>query len=145
MAEELNLIRGFDMLNGQHHAPMRPEPTKDRLDAHHSRVTVKNTSPAQNHIVIDRFNVGHELRPGEAREMDMVNTEIENFLEQRRPGRFYPEIDPLSPQGRPKPLHPIEIVGYSVKPSRDEQLEAAAVEAKRQAEAKQLPLRKAAR
>lgn len=145
MAEELSPIRGFDMLNGQHHAPMRPEPSEARLKADHTRVTVKNTAMAQNHIVIDRFNVGHELRPGETREMDMVNSEIENFLEQRRPGRFYPEIDPLSPQGRPKPPHPIEIVGYSVKPSQDEQLETAAVEAKRQSEARQQPLRKAAR
>lgn len=143
--EETGSIRGFDMLNGQHHAPMRPEPSAERLRAHHTNVTVRNTSPLQNHIVIDRFNVGHELRPGEVREMDMVDTEIENFLENRRPGRFYPEIDPATPQGKPKPLHPIEIVGYSAKPSQDEQLEAAAVAAKQQAEAKQLPQRKAGR
>jgi hypothetical protein len=141
MAEELSPIRGFDMLNGQHHAPMRPEPSEARLKADHTRVTVKNTAMAQNHIVIDRFNVGHELRPGETREMDMVNSEIENFLEQRRPGRFYPEIDPLSPQGRPKPPHPIEIVGYSAKPSQDEQLEAAAVAATKQSAALRRPNR----
>ena len=41
---------------------------------------MKNTS-FQNHIVIDRFNVGHELRPGEAREMEMLNDEIANFRE----------------------------------------------------------------
>jgi hypothetical protein len=141
MAEETGSIRGFDMLNGQHHAPMRPEPSAARLKADHSLVTVKNTSPAQNHIVIDRFNVGHELRPGEQREMDMVNIEIESFLENRRPGRFYPEIDPLSPQGKPKPLHPIEIVGYSAKPSADEQIEAASVAATKQSAALRRPSR----
>ena len=59
-------------------SPMRPEPSKQRLDAPSSRVIVKNTSEVQNHIVIDRFNVGHELRPGEAREMEMLNEEIAN-------------------------------------------------------------------
>ena len=48
-----------------YYAPMRPEPSKERLNAPSSRVIVKNTSEVQNHIVIDRFNVGHELRPGE--------------------------------------------------------------------------------
>ena len=65
---------------------------------------MKNTS-FQNHIVIDRFNVGHELRPGEAREMEMLNDEIANFQEQRRPDRFYPGTTTL------KPLHPIIIEG----------------------------------
>ena len=63
---------------------------------------MKNTS-FQNHIVIDRFNVGHELRPGEAREMEMLNHEIANFREQRRPDRFFPGTT------TPKPLHPIII------------------------------------
>jgi hypothetical protein len=67
-------------------------------------VIVKNTG-VQNHIVIDRFNVGHELRPGEAREMEMLNDEVANFREQRRPDRFYPGTTTL------KPLHPIVIEG----------------------------------
>ena len=62
-----------------YYAPMRPEPSKERLNAPSSRVIVKNTSEVQNHIVIDRFNVGHELRPGEAREMEMLNDEIANL------------------------------------------------------------------
>ena len=110
MPEQDNVIRGPDKLNPQFHSPMRPEPTKERLDAEHQRVMVRNTSPNQNHIVVDRYNVGHELRPGERREMDMLNIEIANFQEQRRPDRFYPEIE----QGdapRPKPLHPILIEG----------------------------------
>jgi hypothetical protein len=71
---------------------------------------VKNTSEVQNHIVIDRFNVGHELRPGEAREMEMLDAEIACFQEQRRPDRFYPTIDPTKP-AKPKPPHPIVIEG----------------------------------
>ena len=93
-----------------YYAPMRPEPSKERLNAPSSRVIVKNTSEVQNHIVIDRFNVGHELRPGEAREMEMLDVEIANFQEQRRPDRFYPTIDPTKP-AKPKPLHPIIIEG----------------------------------
>ena len=46
-----------------YYAPMRPEPSMERLNAPSSRVIVKNTSEVQNHIVIDRFNVGHELAP----------------------------------------------------------------------------------
>ena len=105
---EINTIR-TGPLSAQYHAPMRPEPTKERLDAKHTRVTVQNTSVNQNHIVIDRYNVGHELRPGERREMDMLDIEIASFQEHRRPGRFYPEIDPEYPEGKLKPLHPIVI------------------------------------
>jgi hypothetical protein len=108
---EINTIRGLDIANSQWAAPMRPEPTKERLDAAHQRVLVRNTSTAQNHIVIDRYNVGHELRPGERREMDMLEVEIANFQEHRRPGRFFPEIDPEHPQGKQKPPHPILIEG----------------------------------
>jgi hypothetical protein len=108
---ELNTIRGLDIANSQWAAPMRPEPTKERLEAAHQRVWVKNTSVNQNHIVIDRYNVGHELRPGERREMDMLEVEIANFQEHRRPDRYFPEIDPEHPQGKQKPLHPILIEG----------------------------------
>ena len=111
MPDEVNIIRGPDKLNPQYFAPMRPEPTKERLDAKHTRVWVQNTSPVQNHIVIDRYNVGHELRPGERREMEMLDAEIANFQEHRRPGRFFPEIDPEHPEGKLKPLHPILIEG----------------------------------
>ena len=80
--------------------PMRPEPSKERLNAPSSRVIVKNTSEVQNHIVIDRFNVGHELRPGEAREMEMLNDEIANFQEQRRPDGSTQASIPPSPPDR---------------------------------------------
>lgn len=93
-------------------APMRPEPSWERLQEPSSRVRVTNTSEVQQHVVIDRFMVGHELRPGEAREIEMVNDEIARFQQMRLPGRFYPLIDPAKP-GREKPLHPIKIEGVA--------------------------------
>jgi hypothetical protein len=55
------------------------------------RVTVMNTSQSQPHIVIDRFMNGHELRPGEKKEIDMLVDEIAAFRELGRPNRgFYP-------------------------------------------------------
>jgi hypothetical protein len=118
--EEINTIRGPDFANPQYFSPIRPEPTLQRLNAPSTRVWVQNTSPNQNHIVIDRFNVGHELRPGERREMEMVNDEIANLMEHRRPGRMYPEIDPQNPQGKMKPLHPILIEGMPELSSKPE-------------------------
>ena len=43
--------------------------------------------------------------------MEMLNSEIANFQEHRRPGRYFPDIDPDHPEGRLKPLHPIVIEG----------------------------------
>ena len=45
------------------------------------------------------------LVAGEAREMEMLNDEVANFREQRRPDRFFPGTTTL------KPLHPIIIEG----------------------------------
>ena len=107
------------------YAPMRPEPTPGRLAAPSTLVIIQNTSEAQIHIVVDRFNVGHELRPGEKRQIEMLNDEIESFREQRKPGRLYPNIDPLR-AGMPKPLHPILIVDVPpVQQTHDEQEEVA--------------------
>jgi hypothetical protein len=92
-------------------APMRPEPSWERLQEPSSRVKVTNTSEnGQIHVVIDRFMVGHELRGGQSVEIEMINDEIARFQEMRRPDRYYPVIDPAKP-GRPKPLHPIKIEG----------------------------------
>ena len=81
-------------------SPMRPEPSKQRLNAPSSRVIVKNTSEVQNHIVIDRFNVGHELRPGEAREMEMLNDEIAIFRSSAALTGSTPPSIPPSPPSR---------------------------------------------
>ena len=93
-------------------APMRPEPSWERLQEPSSRVKVTNTSEMQQHVVIDRFMVGHELRPGQVVEIEMLNDEIARFQEMRRPGRYYPVIDPAKP-GREKPPHPIKIEGVA--------------------------------
>jgi hypothetical protein len=50
--------------------------TRERLEAPSRRVTVLNTSPIQTHVVIDRFMNGHELRPGERKEVEMLVDEI---------------------------------------------------------------------
>ncbi len=91
-------------------AAMRPEPSWERLQEANSRVTVTNTSDVQMHVVIDRFMVGHELRPGQKVEIEMTNDEIARFQDMRRPDRYYPATDPAKPL-RPKPLHPILIEG----------------------------------
>ena len=97
-------------LDFPHYSSQRPEPSWERLNAPCSRVWVKNTSENQVHIVIDKYNNGHELRPGERKEMEMLNEEIANFQMHSLPDRYYPANDPAAP-GRPKPKHPIQIEG----------------------------------
>jgi hypothetical protein len=111
MAEDppYNPIRGPDW-DSPFYASQRPEPTWERLNSPSSRVWVKNTSEAQNHIVIDKFNVGHELRPGERREMEMLNEEIAYFQEHRLPDRYYPPKNQTDPP-KLKPPHAILIEG----------------------------------
>jgi hypothetical protein len=92
-------------------APQRPEASWERLQEPSSRVKVTNTAEnGQMHVVIDRFLVGHELRPGQSVEVEMINDEIARFQEMRRADRYYPATDPARPL-RPKPLHPIKIEG----------------------------------
>jgi hypothetical protein len=67
-------------------------------------VTVLNTSPVQTHIVIDRFMNGHELRPGEKKEVEMLVDEIEAFRKVGRPNRGVYPSGPLA--GQPLPPHP---------------------------------------
>jgi hypothetical protein len=79
-------------------------------------VTVKNSSDTelahngrvipQVHVVIDRQMQGHELQPGQSKEVDLLVEQIEYFLQQRSPKR----MNPFS--GRPHPLHPIVVVGF---------------------------------
>jgi hypothetical protein len=92
------------------YAPMRPEPTWEQLHAPCSRVTVRNTSDVQTHIVVDKYNVGHELRPGQKVEMELLNEDIARFQELRLPDRYFPASDPAKP-AQLKPPHPIKIEG----------------------------------
>jgi hypothetical protein len=111
MVDNPNLIR-TPSLDSPHYASQRPEPSWERLNAPCSRVWVKNTSEMQTHIVIDKYNNGHELKPGERQEMEMLNEEIAAFQSHSLPDRYFPVNDPAMP-GRPKPKHPIQIEGVA--------------------------------
>lgn len=104
--------------------PMFIAPTKDRLDRKHQLVSVKNTSDVtvtasgkpvpQKHIVIDRYNQGHELEPGETKHnIDMLVDDIEYFIRERTPNR-------VNHMNRPKPSHPVQIIGYDEKSLRED-------------------------
>jgi hypothetical protein len=91
--------------------PIQITPHRDRLDAEHQRVTIRNNSRDQVHVVIDRHMVGHEFKPGETKhDIDMLTSEIAHFLRERDPSR-------RDAFGLPKPLHPIEIVGVKLPDS----------------------------
>jgi hypothetical protein len=97
--------------------PIQIAPSKERLDAKHQNVSIKNVSDVQvlpggrppkpqTHVVIDRFMVGHELLPGQTKpSIDMLVTDIEYFVRERS--------HRLNNFGQPKPLHPIVIVGFN--------------------------------
>jgi hypothetical protein len=82
--------------------------TRERLEAPSQRVTVMNTSPIQTHFVIDRFMNGHELRPGERKEVEMLVDEIAALRELGRPNRGVYTSGPLT--GQPLPPHPLRFV-----------------------------------
>lgn len=80
-----------------------------RLKAEHQLATLHNTDPAQTHIVIDRFQRGHELFPGQKREIDMLVNDIKYFQRQRRPNRLGPDGSLMRP-------HPIAVEGCRPTP-----------------------------
>jgi hypothetical protein len=88
--------------------------TRERLEAPSQRITVLNTSPIQTHIVIDRFMNGHELRPGEKKEVEMLVDEIAAFRELGRPNRGVYMSGPLA--GQPLPPHPLRFVDLPEPP-----------------------------
>jgi hypothetical protein len=66
-------------------------PDGRRLAAASQIVKVQNTDPHQVHVVVDRFLKGHEILPGQIKEVEMLVEDIEGFMRQRLPGRgFYP-------------------------------------------------------
>lgn len=105
--------------------PARAKPqfliiTQDQLDKPHQLVEMKNNDRLQTHIVIDRFKQGHELMPGQTKELDLTTDDIEYFRKQRRPNR-------LSHDGsRVLPQHPVEILNVREAPpaNTDEQVAA---------------------
>jgi hypothetical protein len=93
-------------------ARMKPQmlvPDEARLKAEHQLATLHNTDPAQTHIIIDRFQRGHELHAGQRREIDMLSTDIKYFQRQRRPNR-------LGSDGTLMPPHPIVVEGCRPTP-----------------------------
>jgi hypothetical protein len=89
--------------------------TRERLEAPSQRVTVLNSSPIQTNIVLDRFMNGHELRPGEKNEVEMLVDEIAAFRELGRPNRGVYPSGPLA--GQPLPPHPLRFVDLPDPPS----------------------------
>lgn len=96
--------------------PLFIQPSQERMDKPHQIVDIKNNSDVEignrgfavptRHVIVDRFNQGHEIAPGETkRGIDMLAEDIAYFLRERRPGR----VDHMN---RMKPKHPIEIVGF---------------------------------
>jgi hypothetical protein len=104
--------------------PMFIAPSQQRLDRPHQVVSIKNTSDLtvtvmgkpvpQKHIVIDRYNAGHELEPGETKHnIDMLADDIEYFIRERSQGR-------INHMNRPKPRHPIQIIGFDETKMKEE-------------------------
>jgi hypothetical protein len=85
-------------------------------DARHWRERAERVSPIQTHIVIDRFMNGHELLPGQKKEIEMLVTEIASFRELGKPNRgIYPSGSPLA--GQPLPPHPLRFIDLPAPPS----------------------------
>jgi hypothetical protein len=82
--------------------------SRERFEAPSQRVTVMNTSPIQTHVVIDRFMNGHELQPGEKKEIEMLVDEIAALRELGRPNRGVYPSGPLA--GQPLPPHPLRFI-----------------------------------
>src|SRR5262245_34766574 len=85
----------------------------DRLNKRWSNVTVHNTHGSQTHIVLDRFGQGQTFRPGDKREMAMLDEDIAYFREQRREGRQ--KYDDFG-QVFTLPLHPVVIENVAPLP-----------------------------
>jgi hypothetical protein len=90
--------------------------SRERFEAPSQWVTVMNTSPVQTHIVLDRFMNGHELKPGERREVEMLVDEIEAFRKLGAPNRGM-----YTPMGKqypiPLPPHPLRFIDIPAPPS----------------------------
>jgi hypothetical protein len=105
-ARHVALLRqDIELLNGPQVGFL---PSSERLKAPHQLVRVQNTSPVQTHIVIDRQQNGHELRPGEIKEVDMLVDDIASLRELARPNRGFYTHGHLF--GRPLPQHPLRFV-----------------------------------
>lgn len=134
--------------------PPSIQPTRERLARLHQIVAIRNTSDTamtkqgraipQVHIVIDRYNRGHEIMPGQTkRDIDMLVSDIAYFVRQRAPNR----IDNNGELLLPHPLVVLDVDTSEIENQaveENERLQAArdaALEREVEAEARQ-PLRR---
>src|SRR5215467_6699476 len=92
-------------------------PSRERLDKPSSFVSFTNTSQ-QTHILIDRHLRGVEFRPGQTREIEMLNDEINALIALGRKGRGFYESGYNA--GKELPPHPLQLAGASDLPSVQE-------------------------
>ena len=91
-------------------------PDKRRFDADHQQVIVWNSSQVQTHIIVDRHQCGHVLRPGEKKEIDVPVDEIEAFRGLSAPNRGVYTCGPQA--GLPLPPHPLRFIDIPQAPSK---------------------------
>ena len=96
-----------------------------QLDKPHQLVMMRNSHRETTHVIIDRFMVGHELLPGQVKEIDLLAEDIEYFQRRRRP-----ELVGRDQQGNPQ-LHPVIIEGLRDGPGVVEQVQAETAERKK--------------
>jgi hypothetical protein len=82
--------------------------TPARLAEKSQLVRLHNHDRFVTHIMIDRYMIGHELAPGETKELDMTIGDIEAHREKYRPNRGVYRSGHLA--GRPLPPHPVRFV-----------------------------------
>jgi len=88
-----------------HRKPQFLQVPAGQLDKEHQLVMMRNTHNETTHIIIDRYMVGHELQPGQTKEIDLLAEDIEYFQRRR-----HPELVGRDEKGNPQ-LHPVMIVG----------------------------------
>ena len=79
-----------------------------RLAEKSQMVTLHNHDRFVTHVMIDRYMIGHELKPGETKELDMTIGDIEAHRDKYRPNRGVYRSGHLT--GRPLPPHPVRFV-----------------------------------
>jgi hypothetical protein len=88
--------------------PAMSAPSQEQLARPSQFVTFMNTHPVQTHFVMNRFNQGVELRPGEKKQIEMTVDGCDTFRHLARTDRgFYPDGPK---KGQPFPPHPVKIL-----------------------------------